>query len=65
LHQETNLRKDRIYRRAPNIEIMKLPLFVFAIVLGLTGCQMETSPIHPETGSRKIFDVRAFGAAGD
>jgi hypothetical protein len=44
---------------------MKLPLFIFAIVLGLTGCQMETSPIHPETGSRKIFDVRAFGAAGD
>ena len=39
---------------------MKLAIFFFASLLLFTGCRTE-SP----TGSRKVFNVRSFGAIGD
>jgi len=44
---------------------VKWPLFVFACVLGFAVCQAETPLANTQAGEQSIFDVRAYGAAGD
>ena len=45
--------------------IVKSPLFAVACILGFTVCQAKTTPVNPEAADRRVFDVRASGAAGD